>query len=261
MQRSSRRDRLTKGEEDGRIRISEIFISVQGEGPKVGTPTTFLRTAGCNFRCEGWGVKTVLPNGETVVGCDSPHSVFPELYKQPGGSIMVTARQLINTLPFYPKNICLTGGEPLLQARNLDIVISEILASQGHTIEVFTNGSVLAPWRDFGLTYIMDYKLESSGEGGKFNDSNFRVLSPRDRIKFVIGTPQDYQEAVEVYTEKYTNKLTRARFMFGVVWGTLDPKELISWIIRDELQVDLNLQTQSMLGMDESERTAYHKVV
>lgn len=249
-----------KGESDNeRIRLSEIFVSTQGEGPKVGTPTTFVRTAGCNFRCAGWGVETVLPDGRLVTGCDSPHSVFPEIYKQPGNSKMVTVRELANSVPHYPRNVCITGGEPLLQAKNLWPVVNEILAAH-HTVEVFTNGSLLAPWRELGLTYVMDYKLQSSGEGGKFNDANFRILSPRDRIKFVIGSREDYEEARTIYQNKVLNQLTRARFMFGVVWKALDPRELIGWIIEEQLDIDLNLQTQSLMGMDESERTAYHKI-
>lgn len=242
-----------------RIRLSEVFLSIQGEGPKVGTPTTFVRTAGCNFRCPGWGVETTLPDGTLVTGCDSPHAVFPELYNLPGGSKMVTEDELVNSIPSYPRNVCLTGGEPLLQATNLWLVIFRVLRA-GHTVEVFTNGSILAPWHELGLTYVMDYKLSSSGEGGKFNEANFQVLAPRDRIKFVIGDNLDYREARQIYTDFFLTRLTRARIMMGVVWGKLDPQELISWILQDQLDVDLNLQTQQLIGMDESERTAFQKI-
>jgi len=252
-----------------KIRISELFLSTQGEGPKVGQPTLFLRTAGCNLTCSGWGVVTELPNGETVTGCDSPHSVFPQIFNQPGNSSLLTADELLEKIPYYPQNICLTGGEPLLQLTRLRPVIRELL-ERGQDIEVFTNGTQVTPGDEFLLdmprssppgviSYVMDYKLESSGEGGKFKTQNFRLLNPRDSIKFVIGTRGDYFEAREVVRDYHT--VFEGTFFMGVVWQKLDPQELISWMLEDRLEVRLNLQTQSLLGVDESERTAFAKLV
>jgi 7-carboxy-7-deazaguanine synthase len=260
-------------EDSTRIRISEIFETVQGEGPRVGTPTTFVRTAGCNFRCPGWGVRTRLPSGEEVVGCDSPHSVFPELYNQPGGSHWLSPDQLLERVPKWPTNICLTGGEPLLQWKSLSTVVDGWL-HRGHTVEIFTNGSLRAPtgrvWLAMErkpskdkLTYVMDHKLPSSGEHGKFNPDNFEQLTVNDCVKFVIQDWNDFEVATDTIESR--RKEFAGTWLMGVVWGKLDPKELISWILADgrtgRRNVRLNLQTQSMLGMDELERTAYAKHV
>lgn len=246
-----------------RIRISEIFESVQGEGPRSGIPTTFLRTAGCNFRCEGWGVKTTLPDGTEVTGCDSPHSVFPQIFNLPGNSQFLTVDELVAKIPEFPVNICLTGGEPLLQKGTLEPVVEE-LTEKGHLVEVFTNGSRLARdqntiWASEQVTYVMDYKLNSSGEGGKFDRENFNRLSEFDMVKFVIGTREDFDEAVEVIRSIEAPEFW---WSMGVVFQKLDPRELIGWILELKLpNLQLNLQTQSLMGMDESERTQYGKIV
>lgn len=252
----------------GEIRVSEIFESVQGEGPKTGEPTTFLRLAGCNFQCAGWGVKTTLPDGTEVTGCDSPHSVFPQIYRQEGQSKLMTWQEIVESIPEYPRNVCLTGGEPLLQWKRIEPAI-RLLLHRGQSVEIFTNGSFVMPGHyGFGTsedavwlspTYVMDFKPPSSGEFGKFKELNFDYLRREDAVKFVIGDKNDYEVAKSV-VERYKNH-TFVQWYFGVVFGKLDPRELIGWILEDKLNVKLNLQTQSLMGMDESERTAYGKIV
>lgn len=245
----------------GKIRFSEIFVTVQGEGPKTGVPTTFTRTAGCNFRCEGWLVQTTLPNGEVVTGCDSPHSVFPEIYKQEGGSTFLSAEEAVDRLPEWVKNICLTGGEPLLQARQLTPFV-ELALEKGFEFEVFTNGSMLVPsgvWRDEKVTYVMDFKPSWSGDGGKFREENFSLLRENDCIKFVCKNRDDYEEARRVMDD---HPEFRGKWLVGVVFGVLEPTQLIDWMIKDQLpNTNLNLQTQGLMAQedgtsfDEAERT------
>lgn len=246
-----------------KVRLSEVFVTVQGEGPKTGVPTTFVRTAGCSMRCEGWGVTTTLPNGKVVTGCDSPHSVFPEIYLQPGGSTFLQPEEIVDRLPEWVENICLTGGEPLLQARQLTPFV-ELATSRGFEVEVFTNGSVVVPegvWRENdSITYVMDYKPSWSGEGGKFRKENFSLLTERDCIKFVCKNRDDYEEACRVMGE---NPGFRGKWLVGVVFGVLSPVTLISWLVKDQLpNTNLNLQTQGLMEeegtgetFDEAERT------
>lgn len=223
-----------------------------------------MRTSGCNFTCSGWGVKTTLPDGTEVTGCDSPHSVFPQIYRQPGQSTMLEPAELLSRIPEYPKNVCLTGGEPLLQWKRIRPTITDLL-SRGQDVEVFTNGSIAAPYHHYNvfpnnegvITYVMDHKLESSGEGGKFHRQNFWLLGRDDSIKFVIGTHDDFLEAWETIKE-FEGPFT-GTWLMGVVWQKLEPTELIEWILRHKLNVRLNLQTQSMMNMDELERTAFAK--
>ena len=243
----------------------------------MGTPTLFIRTANCNHRCPGWGVKTTLPDGREVTGCDSPHSVFPEIFRLPGNSSLHSSESLIELIPEYPRNICLTGGEPLLQWKRVAPAISQLL-QRGQTVEVFTNGSLLAPYKTSlveeiiprgirrwynDLTYVMDFKPPSSGEFGKFNSKNFSQLDSTDSIKFVIGDRGDYNVAKSVVQEHRDFKGT---WWMGVVFNRLDPQVLIKWILEDQLDVRLNLQTQSLMksesgeSFDEAERHMFKLV-
>lgn len=245
-----------------RIRISEFFVSVQGEGPKTGVPTAFMRTSGCNFRCSGWGVETTLPNGEVVTGCDSPHSVFPEIFMRPGGSTFLTPEELFEKTPQFPENICLTGGEPLLQAKALTQWV-EMVVRRGQTVEVFTNGSILVPeeeiWTSPSVSYVMDYKPKWSGDGGKFKVENLERLRSGDCVKFVCKNYEDYREAtnfIDAHPE-FTGT-----WLIGAVYGEMNPQTLIEWIIDDgRPRVHLNLQTQALISsedgetFDESERS------
>lgn len=240
-----------------RVRVSEVFSSVQGEGPRTGDPTLFMRTAGCNFQCEGWGVKTTLPNGREVTGCDSPHSVFPEIFMRPGGSTFLTPEELAEKTPRYPENICLTGGEPLLQKRGLTPWLKEMVLERDHTVEVFTNGSVLVPesldevWVHSNVTYVMDYKPKWSGDGGKFKEENFTLLREDDCIKFVCKSREDYEEACEVIGSHPEFKGT---WLIGAVYGIMNPQTLIEWILTDGREkVSLNLQTQALISSDDGE--------
>ena len=242
----------------GHIRISEIFESVQGEGPKTGIPTTFVRTAGCTMRCSGWGVETTLPSGKVVVGCDSPHSVFPELFNQPGGSLWLSPSEVLGRVPVWPKNVCVTGGEPLLQWKTLSTVVDALLY-RGQSVEIFTNGSLLAPSpmrMCSPMTYVMDFKLPSSGEYGKFNTANFARMAENDCIKFVVGDRNDFKVAIETIEEH--GRGFKGTWLLGPVWQKLDPHELIRWILKDghshKRRIRLSLQTQSLIGADEAER-------
>lgn len=266
------------------VRVSEVFASVQGEGPNTGIATTFLRLAGCNLQCPGWGVETTLPNGEVVTGCDSPHSVFPQIYRQPGQSALMEPEELLSKIPESPRNICLTGGEPLLQWKRVEPVVEGLLL-RGQTVEVFTNGTIKVPnfvvggdgrtdflWKR--PTFVMDYKPPSSGEFGKFKEENFSLLRPPDSVKFVIGDRNDYEVCREVVREwttedgfVYDGEVSSDRkfpgqWWMGVVFERLDPRELIGWMLEDKLDnVRLNLQVQSLMKMDDTERTAYAKLV
>ncbi|MHA2264890.1 MAG: 7-carboxy-7-deazaguanine synthase QueE, partial [Candidatus Thorarchaeota archaeon] len=93
------------------MKLSEVYTSVQGEGPRVGVPTTFVRFGGCNLRCPGWGSGS-LPDGTSVRGCDTIFAVYPE-YRSQWESVSV--RQLLERIPPEITNVCITGGEPLIQ--------------------------------------------------------------------------------------------------------------------------------------------------
>lgn len=251
------------------LRLNEIFTTVQGEGPNVGKLTQFIRFAGCNLTCPGWGVKTTLPSGKEVVGCDTPHAVFPELYKN---DPVLTPEQVIERLRPEDEvpHLCITGGEPLLQPYGpLNTFFEALVDHRDYTVDLFTNGTFLlgrVPF--FGqknvfrskVTVVMDYKLRGSGESGKFLTENLEYLIATDAVKFVVKDRTDFDEAVDAVNRFYEGsswirQTWLPQWMVGPVWGLMDPVELIEWTIKSGINFRLNLQTHKFVDIDEAERS------
>lgn len=238
------------------MRVSEVYLSVQGEGPRVGKPTVFVRFAGCNLRCPGWP-------------CDTPHAIDPAKYRhewQDVTSGRVVEMVLDQTSSEFP-NICFTGGEPFLQNHEELELIVDALAEEGYTtFEVFTNGTIDFPeWHTEHLHVVMDWKLTGSGEiitgshGMRFHEARMRNLDrldAGDAVKFTIKDRQDYEEA-KVYYEDYAirhgSKLSTPTFFYGPVWGKIQPKQLVEWVLEDELDWQLNIQVHNIV-FDRNER-------
>jgi 7-carboxy-7-deazaguanine synthase len=237
------------------MKLVEVYTSVQGEGPRTGVPTTFVRFGGCNLRCPGWG-EGKLPDGRIVNGCDTIFAVYPE-WRHTWEPIEIDS--LLERIPEFPENICLTGGEPLIQkAEDLNELAIQ-LKRRGHTIDLFTNGSRPLPvWtRSSRVIVIADYKLPGSGEYGSFNNDNWYQLAPKDALKFVCKDRGDFNVAREAVTA-FLSTPTRMppsppMFYFGPVWGELDPAELVEWMQELPFEAHLNLQTHKYVW-DPNER-------
>jgi organic radical activating enzyme len=142
-------------------------------------------------------------------------------------------------------NICFTGGEPFLQNHEAFHELADGLAKRGYIIqEVFTNGTIRFPdWVYDYMYVIMDWKLSGAGEevnifGTEGVQSirlrNVERMSEGDVVKFTIASKSDYEEAKQWYTE--LAKLNAGiDFIYGVVWGKLEAKDLIGWVLRDSL--------------------------
>jgi len=224
------------------VKIVEVYTSIQGEGPNVGEPTTFIRFGGCNLRCAGWGSGT-LPDGTTVGGCDTTFAVYPEWRDTWSDEKL---GELLERVPRRPTRICLTGGEPLIQKREEMGSLLKALLNRKHTIDLFTNGTKLLPdWAlDKRVTVVMDWKLTGSGEGNRFNLDNLKRLSPkRDAIKFVCKDKADFYEAVALI-EGHSVK-SHAKVYFGIVWNSqYQPDVLIPSFTNAKL-VELMLENVS----------------
>lgn len=218
------------------MRLVEIYSSVQGEGPHVGQPTQFVRFGGCNLRCPGWA-------------CDTPFAIYPKEYRHTWEPVSPT--DLAERIPEYPKNICLTGGEPLLQPIDELEELAGTLIRAGHTVEMFTNGTRPLPVLRYLITYVMDWKLPGSGEdtNDPIRRQNIDRLHPWDAIKFVCLDYDDYTLAKELYTEYFLpiEPIVRPQIYFGVVWSKLAEGELVEWILTDGLPVRLNVQMHNYL--------------
>ncbi len=200
-----------------------MFHSVQGEGPLSGERTTFVRTARCNLRCR-W--------------CDTTYSFGPGRER----SIPSIVREVARHRTRY---VCLTGGEPLLQAASLDL--ARRLADAGVTTVVETGGSLdVAPYLAIPrLILSVDVKCPGSKMDGRNRWENLPLLRAQDVIKFVIGDRKDYLYARTV-RRSYGGP---AAAVFQPVWGS-DAGRLADWVLADRLDVRVMLQTHKVLWGD-----------
>jgi 7-carboxy-7-deazaguanine synthase len=205
------------------VRIIEVFHSVQGEGPLTGVRTTFIRTARCNLRCT-W--------------CDTTYSFGPGKERSIGSLLNEVGRNRTT-------NVCLTGGEPLLQADSVKLV--ERLSDRGVTTVIETGGSLdVAPYLPIPRVVLsVDVKCPSSHMESRNRWPNLPLLRAGDVIKFVVADRKDYLYARRV-VRGYQGPAT---LVFQPVWGT-DPGRLADWVLADKLDVRVMLQEHKVLWGD-----------
>lgn len=207
------------------MRVSEVYRSIQGEGPHVGVPTIFVRFAGCNLRCPGWP-------------CDTQWAIDPSKYRHEWQN-MEPAELVLKVLEVAgingEINVCLTGGEPMLQNNaELDEFVTLLrLSPKVDGIEMFSNGSL--PYTEQILDYVdivMDWKLPGSGEDLSKSARNFNVqqLGRTDAIKFTIADRLDY---VTAYAAWQNIKNPKVRYYYGKVWNRVTDAQLINWALLD----------------------------
>lgn len=202
------------------MKVSEIFLSLQGEGLDTGMPTVFLRLAGCNLRCSYCDTTYAFHDGEDA------------------GDEEIVSR--ISALGY--RRVCITGGEPLLQ--DLYALCRELRA-RGFWIKLETNGSL--PFRRECFDVVdMDIKTPSSGESAKMRFSNIGKLRRKDELKFVISDREDYDYSREIL-ERFT---PRCNVIFQPSYGVLKPETLAEWILNDRIGVRLGIQLHKLLWGD-----------
>lgn len=222
------------------LRVSEHYVSSQGEGPRTGEMTQFLRFAGCNMRCPGWP-------------CDTPHAIFPEIYLK--DSRKKTVDDIVmDCIEKRVRNICWTGGEPFLQKHTELYNLQRFLTDEGFNLECFTNGSFEFP--DWALTHvkmIMDWKLKGSGEADTARPArihNALNLSRHDCIKFVVIDMDDLMEAKDVY-HTLKDQGCKAQFWIGRAWDKMDDAFLVEWLIKENIDWKLNVQVHKYVWSPE----------
>ncbi len=225
------------------MKVVEVYESIQGEGPHVGQPTTFVRFGGCNLRCPGWG-QGELPDGTEVLGCDTIFAVYPEWRHTWKKMDVVDIAGPINTT-----NVTLTGGEPFIQRTSELEDLHSLLFEEGHTIDIFTNGS--RPFPEWvtrkGVTLIVDYKLPGSGEYGAYRQLNTARLNlHKDAIKFVCKDTHDFMVALEdIELHRFD---LYAQVYFGVVWDVeFTAADLAPLILEHAPYAKLNIQTHNII--------------
>lgn len=222
------------------MRLLELYVSMQGEGPRVGLPTVFVRFAGCNLRCAGWP-------------CDTPYAIFPEQFTKEQEVITpIALAERIHDLGV--ENICLTGGEPFLQKATELEQLCDILWGWGHVVECFSNGTRQYPdWAIRKLLFTMDWKLPGSGED-HFDPIRLKNLEQmkaypysEQAVKFVVKNKSDFQVAHSLWAKHL--KDTPIQTFTGRVWSddpeALTDAQLVQWVLDAGLNWRLNVQVHN----------------
>ena len=204
-----------------KLRITEIFHSIQGESSRVGLPTVFVRLTGCPLRC---------------VWCDTEYAFT-------GGELTDVAAVLKRVAAFNCRTACVTGGEPLAQKPCLDLLTA--LCNAGYSVSLETSGALDISAVDSRVARIMDLKAPDSGESARNHWENLEHLTASDELKFVLASEADYRWASNVLRDK--KLLQRCPVLFSPVQGQLDPAQLAEWVLRDKLPVRFQLQLHKVL--------------
>jgi 7-carboxy-7-deazaguanine synthase len=223
-----------------RLRVVEIYESLQGEGPRTGLPTIFLRFAGCNMRCPGWP-------------CDTQHAIDPEIFRQQGRSWITDPKDLLEDIKsrdYSARTICITGGEPFIQPAGLLQEFCELACEADYTLECFTNGSFIFPtWAFHRMTFMMDWKLIGSGEHQTGIDNrllNAKRLRRQDGLKFVVTSEDDLQEAAGI-TSALTSTNFEGQIWVAPAWDRIHPQYITNFILSEKLPWRLNLQVHKYI--------------
>jgi len=207
-----------------RLRITEIFHSIQGEADAIGWRTVFVRLTGCPLRC---------------VWCDTEYSFY-------GGNWHAIDDILAEVASHGAKHVCVTGGEPLAQKRCL--ILLRKLCDAGYEVSLETSGALDVSMVDPRVRKVMDLKAPDSGESQRNLWSNLDHLLPHDQIKIVIASRADYEWARAMLAEHAL--ADRCMVLFSPVHGAVEPRELAEWIIADKLDVRFQLQLHKLLWND-----------
>ena len=204
------------------LTINEIYHSIQGESTWAGEPCVFVRLTFCDLRC---------------TYCDTEYA-FYEGKKQ-------TLPEIANAVAdFKCPLVEVTGGEPLLQKNVLPLMT--MLVDAGHTVLLETSGAHDISPVDPRVHRIMDLKTPGSGESARNLFSNIEHLTQRDEVKFVIGSRQDYEWSREQVERHVLVKRCHA-VLFSPIFGRIDPREIVEWILADRLPVRFQLQMHNFI--------------
>ncbi|MEI7950485.1 MAG: 7-carboxy-7-deazaguanine synthase QueE [Gammaproteobacteria bacterium] len=212
-----------------KLRITEIFYSLQGEARTVGLPTVFVRLTGCPLRC-GY--------------CDTAYAF--------SGGMLLSIEEILTTVAAWsPHYVCVTGGEPLAQKACWPLLAA--LCEQGYAVSLETSGAIDVSGVDARVSKVLDIKTPGSGEMHRNIHENLARLLPTDQIKFVITDAVDYDWSKARLAEyALTGKVSD--ILFSPVHGQLEPSQLAEWILRDRLPVRLQIQLHKYLWADAAGR-------
>jgi len=203
-----------------KIKVSEIFTSIQGESSYQGIPFFFIRLSGCNLSCTYCDTRDILEKGE---------------YFNIDEIVNLASKSKL-------KHVEITGGEPLLQNNVYELI--DMLIENDFCVLVETNGSRDISKLNKNVIVVMDIKCPSSGMADYFLEENLEFLKDNDEVKFVMSKRDDYD-----WAKKKILQLKVGNIIFSPVYKVLDVESLAKWIIEDKLHVRLQIQLHKYLNL------------
>jgi len=210
------------------LRITEIFLSLQGESRTVGVPTVFVRLTGCPLRCQY---------------CDTAYAFH-------GGESLSIAAIMQQVAGFGVRHVTVTGGEPLAQKGCLPLLTH--LCDAGYQVSLETGGAIAVDEVDRRVSKVLDFKTPGSGEVARNRFANVEHLTVHDQVKFVICDRADYEWSRQVTEEQRLTE--RCEVLFSPSAQQLPARELADWIVADRLPVRFQIQLHKYLWGDEAGR-------
>ncbi len=207
-----------------RLRINEIFHSLQGEADAVGFRTVFVRLTGCPLRCQY---------------CDTAYAFH-------AGEWHDIDAILEQVASFDAPHVCVTGGEPLAQPSCRTLL--ERLCDAGHQVSLETSGAMDIAGVDARVARVLDVKTPGSGEAARNKVENFPLLTHRDQVKFVICSREDFDWS-KAYLKEHALP-ERCQVLFSPSYTQVSPTILADWILADRLPVRFQIQLHKVLWGD-----------
>lgn len=208
----------------GRVKLTEIFLSIQGEANSVGWPTVFVRLTGCPLRCHY---------------CDTQYAFH-------GGEWFSLDEVLDRVATFGARHVCVTGGEPLAQ-KSCRALLSR-LCDAGYQVSLETSGAIDVARVDSRVIRVVDVKTPGSGELARNRYENLDLLRAEEQIKFVICSKDDFEWACAFVRERRLHE--RCTVLFSPSYGQVEPRVLAEWILERRMPVRFQVQLHKYLWGD-----------
>jgi 7-carboxy-7-deazaguanine synthase len=211
-----------------RVKVTEIFLSIQGEAESVGWPTVFVRLTGCPLRCQY---------------CDTEYAFY-------GGEWFSIDATLERVASFDTPYVCVTGGEPLAQKSCIELL--RRLCDAGYRVSLETSGAIDVSKVDPRVVRVVDIKTPGSGEADRNRFENLDLLRSDEQVKFVICDRADFEWARELVRTRRLNE--RCMVLFSPSYEQVEARDLAQWILDERLPVRLQVQLHKYLWNGEPGR-------
>lgn len=207
-----------------RVKLTEVFLSIQGESDSVGWPTVFVRLTGCPLRCHY---------------CDTAYAFH-------SGEWFALESVLERVASYSTRHVCVTGGEPLAQKGCAQLLTA--LCDAGYAVSLETSGAIDISKVDSRVTRVVDVKTPASGEVTRNRLQDLALLRHEEQIKFVLCDRADFEWARDLVRERSLDRVCTV--LFSPSYQQLPAHELAQWVLDERLPVRLQIQLHKYLWGD-----------